>query len=819
MKKNLLIVESPAKAVTIKKYLGPSFDVKASVGHVMDLPKNALGVNVESGFEPHYEVIKGKEKVIKELKQAAKSADEIYLAPDPDREGEAIAWHIAEQVGNSKPLHRVLFHELTHKGIEEAMKNVTSLDRSRYESQKTRRILDRLVGYQISPLLWGKVRTGLSAGRVQSVAVRLVVEREREIQRFDAEEYWSVTALLDADVPPGIEASLLKHKGKTLKIGNGEDAARIKDELQAKPYIVKTVTRKKRSRNPEPPFKTSTLQQEGIRRLRFTAKKTMAVAQALYEGVEVGDEGQVGLITYMRTDSVRIADDAQREALHFIEQRFGKEYVPAKPNVYVNKKNAQDAHEGIRPTSIERDPESVKPFLNADQYRLYTLVWERFLASQMKAALIDQTSVDIVAGDYLFRATGSVVVFPGFMKLYVESTDDEKSGDNGDGGDESSKKAEKGSQESDKILPPLEEGQELALKDLVTRQHFTKPPARYTEATLVKELEEKGIGRPSTYAAILSNIQDRDYVNRDRRVLFPTELGYLVNDLLVVNFPDILNVFFTAQMEERLDDIEEGKASSLDILQAFYGPFSDDLKKAADQMQNAIPTDIKCDKCSLPMAIKWGKNGGFLACTGYPECRNTKDYTRDEKGNIQVTEQEAVQETCPQCGREMVAKKGRFGPFLACSGYPECKYTRPIKGDKPDAPLAEPEPTGEKCSKCGGNMVIRQARTGTKFISCENYPKCKNAKSIGMGVPCPLEDCNGEISERASKRGRRFYGCTNYPKCKFVSWYPPVAQKCPECGSTYLLKKETKRDGSHLACPTKGCPYKEPLRGEGEDAS
>ncbi len=808
MKKNLLIVESPAKAGTLKKYLGPNFDVKASVGHVMDLPKSSLGVDIEDDFKARYEIIKGKEKIIQELKKAARNATEIYLAPDPDREGEAIAWHIADQIGvGEKPLYRVLFHELTKKGVEEAMGHPTSLDKSKYESQQTRRILDRLVGYQISPILWTKVKTGLSAGRVQSVTVRLVVERERAIQKFEAQEYWTITALLESKKPPLFEANLLKRHNKTVKINNEEEAQSIVNDLKDAVYTIQSINRKKRNRTPEPPFKTSTLQQEGVRKLRFTAKKTMAMAQMLYEGIEVGDEGQVGLITYMRTDSVRIADDAQREALDYISEKFGADYRPARPNTYKNQKNAQDAHEGIRPTSILRDPESIKGFLTKDQYLLYKLIWERFLASQMTAAVYNMTSVDISAADYILRATGSTLLFPGFMALYVEGRDDEKSDGESDDKKTDAKNADG---DSGANLPPsLQEGEKLKLQNLDPKQHFTKPPPRYTEATLVKELEEKGIGRPSTYAAILSNIVDRGYVGKERRVLFPTELGYIVNDLLVGSFPEILDVTFTANMEEQLDGIEEGKNSSLKILSDFYEPFSGDLKRAGKEMPSGIETDVMCEKCGLPMSVKYGKNGPFLACTGYPKCKNTKDYERDEKGSIHIKELEDTDEVCPQCGNPLTVKKGRYGPFLACTGYPDCKFTKPMGGEDQATEKAEPEKTEEICEKCGGHMVIRVSRGGSRFMSCENYPKCKNTRSIGIGVSCPVEDCDGEITERASKKGRRFYGCTKYPKCKFVSWYEPVNKPCPECGSPYLVKKDTKRDGPHIACPEKGCSYKE----------
>jgi DNA topoisomerase-1 len=818
MSKQLLIVESPAKAVTLKKFLGSDFEVKASVGHVMDLPVNKLGVDLNADFKPQYEIIKGKEKIIRELKQAAKKVDNIYLAPDPDREGEAIAWHIAQQIEDRKKhIFRVLFHELTKKGITEAMENPGYLNQSKYESQQTRRILDRLVGYQISPLLWGKVRTGLSAGRVQSVAVRLIVERERRIQAFEPQEYWSITALLQGGNFPAFEADVAKYQGKTLKISHGKEAGRIEQELRNEQFHVFSITRKQRQRKPEPPFKTSTLQQEAYRKLGFAAKKTMTIAQMLYEGVEVGAEGQVGLITYMRTDSTRVSAEAQREALAFVGTKFGRDFVPPHPNIYKNQKNVQDAHEAVRPTSVYREPESIKAFLTKDQFNLYKLVWERFLASQMKAALIEQTSVDITAGDYLLRAVGSIIRFPGFMVLYVEGTDEEREDTNRSDQESVTSKqtaAEGRIEDEDPRLPPLKEGERLELKKLTSKQHFTKAPPRFTEATLVKELEEKGIGRPSTYASILSNVQDRKYVIKDKRVFYPTELGYLVNDLLVENFPEVLNVSFTAKMEENLDDIEEGKASWTQVLKQFYDSFSNYLERASKTMRNSSPTDVRCEKCGNPMAIKWGKNGPFLACSGYPECKNTKNYERDEKGRVSIVEEKISTEVCPNCASPLVVKKGRFGPFLACSAYPQCKYTKALKEEDSHGQSKEPELTGELCPKCGGRMLIRHGRGGKRYLACENSTECKNVRPLGIGVRCPAEGCDGEIGERVSQKGRHFYGCSRYPACKFVSWYLPVNQPCPECGSSYLVKKETKRDGTHLSCPQKGCNFKQPLISE-----
>ena len=789
MAKSLLVVESPTKAATIKKLLGPDFDVQATVGHILDLPQNELGVDVEKGFTPSYKVIAGKEKVIKELKKAAQKADAIYLAADPDREGEAIAWHIAESLGKKDRVYRVLFHELTSRGISQAMESPGVLDRKKYESQVARRVLDRLVGYQISPILWRKVRRGLSAGRVQSVALRLIVEREREIQAFVPEEYWTILARLDAKVPPEIEARLLKFKNKTIKVPDKEKADEILAALEGRDFSIKSISKKAKNRRPVPPFTTSTLQQEGVRKLRFTTKKTNMLAQRLYEGVALGDEGQIGLVTYIRTDSTRLAPDAQKEAKRFIQDRYGNDFAPARPPVYKNRKHSQDAHEAIRPTDLWRTPEKVKPFLEPDLFKLYELIWKRFVASQMKPAVLDMTAIDILAGDYLFRATGSVVRFPGFMAVYTEGTE------------------EKTENAADRLLPSVEEGEKLKLKAFVPSQHFTKPLPRFSEASLVKELEEKGIGRPSTYAAILSNIQDRRYAEREKGKFHPTELGYVVNDLLVASFPDIMDVRFTAQMEEQLDDVEEGKVEWVQILEAFYSPFSKELEIAQKEMKKGIPSGIKCEKCGSEMEIKIGKAGPFLACPGYPDCKSTKNFERNEKGEVIVIEEEKVEieEKCPKCGSEMTLKRGRYGVFIACTSYPECKSTMPY--GKEGSPQGQPpEETDEVCEKCGSKMLIKTSRFGGKFLACSNYPDCKNAKPIGLGISCPEDGCDGELAERRSKRGA-FYGCTNYPKCKFATWNKPVTEKCPQCGAPFLVEKFSKKKGAYLACPKKECDF------------
>lgn len=757
MGKNLVIVESPAKAKTINKYLGKDYVVKASVGHVRDLPKSRIAVDVKNDFQPEYEVIRGKGKVVAELRKAAKAADKVFLAPDPDREGEAIAWHVASELGvPEENLFRVMFNEITESAVTEAIKNPGKIDIRKVDAQQARRVLDRLVGYQVSPLLWNKVRRGLSAGRVQSVALRLVCEREHEIAAFKPQEYWSVTAHLMAGSPPPFTAKLSRISGKRLELLSLKDEASTSSVLEGvlgKKFVVSEVSKKEKKQNPVPPFTTSKLQQEAARKLRFTAKKTMMVAQQLYEGLELGPEGSVGLITYMRTDSTRVADEAVKDVRGFIEGRYGKEYLPAKPPRYASQKKAQEGHEAIRPTSVNRDPDSVKPFLEKDQLALYRLIWNRFVASQMNPAVLDMTGVDITADKYTFRATGTVVRFKGFMAVYTEGKDEEPSDSDEDS--------------ETRTLPPLAEGDVLSLDRLEPKQHFTQPPPRYTEARLVKELEEKGIGRPSTYASILSTIVDREYVEKLQNAFHSTELGEVVNGLLVQSFPDLFNVEFTAKMEDELDGIEEGTIGWVDAVKDFYGPFEKALITAQKGMRNVkreeTPTDIACDKCGKMMVIKWGRNGRFLACPGYPDCKNTRELP-DKEGESKpraVAEPEVTDELCPKCGSPMVIKTGRFGKFLACSGYPACKTTKPIS----------------------------------------------------LGVPCP-KGCGGHLSERRTKRGKPFYGCTNYPKCDFATWNRPIPEKCPKCDSPYLEEKYTKKEGAMIVCPNKDCDYKAEKPGE-----
>lgn len=788
MAKNLVIVESPAKAKTIKKYLGKDFEVKASVGHVRDLPKSNIGVDVDSGFEPTYVVSKGKEKVVQELKKAADKATEIYLATDPDREGEAIAWHIREALKRKgRVFHRVMFHEITKDAVKEALAEPEELNASRFESQQARRILDRLVGYNISPLLWDKVKRGLSAGRVQSVALRVIVEREREIQAFVPKEYWSLTAALKADTPPPFQSKLHKIGKKKAELANEEETTAVVDRVREAEWSVAKVTKKRVRRGPLAPLVTSTMQMEAFNKLGFPAGKTMSLAQKLYEGIDMKDQGTAGLITYMRTDSTRISPAAQAEAKQFIIDRFGAEYAPKKANVFKSPKRAQDAHEAIRPTSALRTPEQMAKFLPKDAAALYGLVWRRFMASQMAAAQIDQTSIDIAAADCTFRSSGSIFAFKGWRELWPA---DEKEG-NG--------------------LPDLTEGEKLKLDKLDPKQHFTQPPPRYTDASLVKELEDKGIGRPSTYASILTTLQDKEYAERIKGRFHPSELGMVVTDLLVKSFPQLLDSDFTAKMENDLDRVEEGDQGWQDTLGQFYDPFVKDLEQARESMADlkgqGLATDVKCPTCGKPMNIRLGRAGQFLACTGYPECKTTRDFTRQEDGSIKPDEVEEINEECPNCGQPMQVKSGRFGKFLACTGYPDCKTTKPMPGEERER--QEPIPTDEICDKCGAPMVIKRSRWGSQFIACSAYPKCKNSKPLPTGIKCPKEDCGGDLVERSSKRGRKFYGCSNYPKCDYVVWQRPIDRKCPECEHPFMLLKQLKA-GPTLACPEKGCGHKEP---------
>lgn len=763
MAKNLVVVESPAKARTLNKYLGRDYQVKASVGHIMDLPKNKLGVDVEKGFAAEYQVIQGKAKIVEELRKAAKDKEHIYLASDPDREGEAIAWHLAEKLDKKgKKVRRLLLNEITKKAVQEALKHPADLNRDLYESQVARRVLDRLVGYQISPLLWKKVRRGLSAGRVQSVTVRILTEREREILAFVPEEYWSIIANLEGKVPPPFEARLLKVDdqrvdNKTFRIANEAQAQEILDSLEGAGWTVVKVEKRERRRNPAPPFITSRLQQEASRQLGYSPARTMGIAQRLYAGMELGDEGSVGLITYMRTDSPRISPEMTAVARTYIGETYGDRYVPEHPNVYRSAKTAQEAHEAIRPTSLDYTPERVASYLTREELNLYTLIWNRFLASQMTPALFEQTSVDIAANTCTFRASGQVLRFDGFLRVYMEGKDE---------------KATEEEDDDEKQLPLLTEGDRLRLLQLTPNQHFTQPPPRFTQATLIKELEEKGIGRPSTYASIMETILNKEYVQEDeQRRLQPTALGMLVTDLLVESFPDVLNVEFTAGMEEVLDQIEDGQEDWHKAVERFYQRFSADLKRAETEMRDVKgsgePTDVACTECADgKMTIRWGRNGEFLACSNYPQCKSTSDFTRDDQGGITPVEKEQVltDETCEQCGKPMQVRMGRYGKFLGCSGYPECTNVK----------------------KMGGKAVT------------------------SLGVACP--ECHeGDIQQKWSRRGKVFYSCSRYPKCTFAVWDRPIPEPCPRCNAPFIVEKTTKRAGTTRRCIREECDYQEAI--------
>ena len=757
--KNLVIVESPAKAKTIKRYLGAAYEVTSSVGHVVDLPKSTLGVDLEHDFKPEYHVIPGKAKVIEGIKKSAQGKENIYLASDPDREGEAIAWHLKERLGKAaaSKIHRVLLHEITSDAVKAAIANCGDLNEDLYDAQQARRVLDRLVGYLISPLLWDKVKRGISAGRVQSPALRIIVEREREREAFRAEEYWTLDARLAAANPPPFKARLYSWKDQRIdnkayklpKVQADEIIAGVSDA----PFVVRTIERKEVRRSPAPPFITSRLQQEASRKLYFSPKRTMQIAQRLYEGIELGADGAIGLITYMRTDSVRVSEVALDSVRGHIAGRYGKEYLPDRAIHYRTSKAAQDAHEAIRPTAVERDPESVRPFLEKPAYDLYKLIYDRFVSSQMNPAVYDRTSVDIDAAAAVFRATGQVMKFDGFMRVYLEGQDEPSEDD-----------------EAAATLPAMTEGERLALQGLDPEQHFTQPPPRFTQATIIKELEEKGIGRPSTYATIMTSLLNQTYVEEDEsKRLRPTSLGRTVADLLVAAFPDIIEVGFTAAMEEDLDKVEEGKENWVKTLKRFYVPFKKRLGEAKKTMpevkRKGLPTGLKCELDAGDMVIKWGRNGEFLACSNYPACKNTKEFSRDEQGGIHERAAAPIaptDETCDKCGKPMARKRSRFGEFLGCTGYPDCDGIKRLQ--------SPPVKTGVAC------------------------PECKE----------------GEILERRSRRGKLFFGCGRYPKCKFAAWDKVLPHPCPSCGANYLVEKTTKREGTVWKCANAECGYKAP---------
>ncbi|MGD0820189.1 MAG: type I DNA topoisomerase [Desulfomonilia bacterium] len=777
MAKSLVIVESPAKARTIKRYLGKGFEVEATMGHIKDLPKSKLGIDIEQGFLPGYKVIPDKRDIVKKIKSRADRADIVYLASDPDREGEAIAWHVAEEI--KKPLsavRRIIFHEITKKAIDEALKNPKELNRELYDAQMARRTMDRIVGYTMSPLLWKNVKRGLSGGRVQSVALRLICMRQEEIESFTAREYWTVEALLMTPAGDTFIAKVVSPK----EIPDAQTALRVVERIGSAPVItIDKITRQVRTKNPLPPFITSTLQQAASSRLRFSAKKTMMLAQQLYEGLPVGGDEITGLITYMRTDSPVVSNEAIAEVRQFIPNAFGQPYLPEKPRRYKAKKTAQEAHEAIRPTSLTNTPESLRPFLNTDQYAVYDLIWKRFIASQMNSATFDQTGVDISALDIGLKSNGSIMTFDGFLKIYDINGDEDEG----------------------RLPDSLKEGDSLDLKKVDKEQHFTQPPPRYTEASLIKELEEKGIGRPSTYAPTLSTIVDRGYVRMEARSFVPTELGRDVNTLLVKHYPHILDIGFTAKMEDSLDLIEEGQEGYGKVMSDFYLTYNTEHESALVNMENIRaeqrPSGILCEVCGKEMLIKLGKNGYFLGCAGYPDCTNTKEYVRDESGKILQVEEKKAEETgevCEKCGSPMIMKRGRFGPFMACSNYPECKNTKRI--------TKAPEPTDRKCDKCGAPMVIRQGRFGP-FLACSAYPKCKNIMPYPLGIKCAMPGCKGEIVQQRSKKGKMFYSCSE-KDCKFINWTKPVIKECPVCGTGFLIRKGTK-----LACPNPGCTHSE----------
>jgi DNA topoisomerase-1 len=840
----LVIVESPAKAKTINKFLGRGFTVKASMGHVRDLPKRTLGVDEET-FQPTYQVLTEKKQTLGELKKAAKKADEVYLASDPDREGEAICWHLKEELQKETdaPFRRVLFNEITQRAVRAAFDHPLEIDTNKVDAQQARRILDRLVGYKISPLLWDKVRRGLSAGRVQSVALRIICEREREILGFQSQEYWSLTASLAAGEPPLFQAKLQSQDGKKAEPASQADVERLLGELgwriretrqdeqrglvveveaavpNPTPFRVSKVQAKETRKNPAPPFTTSKLQQDAARQLGFAVSRTMRVAQRLYEGQELGDAGNIGLITYMRTDSTRVSDEALAAVRSHIASTYGEASLPREPRFFRAAKRAQEAHEAIRPTSMDYTPQMVKDWLGRDELRLYTLIWNRFVASQMEAAVFDTTRADIEAGRLTFRATGSVLKFPGWLSVYHEGLDDDAPARE-EGVDDAP-------EEDDRRLPPLVEGQLVELRELLPRQHFTQPPPRYTEATLVRELEENGIGRPSTYATILATIQNRDYVEKEGKRFHPTELGLLVNELMVDSFGDIVDVGYTARMEEELDRIEEGELNWVDALREFKGKFEHDLERARREMRDvkreAIKTDQVCDKCGQPMVVKWGRFGRFLACSGYPECKNTREINgsgeidraavpaaaKTAKVAAEPNPIEAEADPCEKCGKPMVLRRGRYGQFLACSGYPECKTTRKVLVSKDGkAEVKADVLLDEACPKCGERLAVKQGRFG-EFTSCSDYPKCRYVKMKETGVRCP-RCTKGAIVERRSRRGKTFWGCSEYPDCDFVVWRRPIDKPCPACAQPYLLERVTKRHGAQWICESENCEHVEP---------
>ena len=759
MADSLVIVESPAKARTLGRYLGRGYSVMASVGHVRDLPKNDLGIDIEHGFEPIYQALPAKRKVIAEIQAAAARADRVLLATDPDREGEAIGWHLAELLeGTGKPIERVMFHEITKRAVQEAIAHPRPVDQHLVDSQQARRVLDRLMGYKLSPLLWDKVKRGLSAGRVQSVALKMICDREGEIEAFVPEEYWHLDARLAGSLPPAFVARLAQRDGKKFTVHDGETAAVVRSEVERERFVVAKVNKRRRLQKAAPPFVTAKLQQAAYKRHHYPVRRTMQLAQKLYEGVDLGGGERVGLITYMRTDSVRVAAEALAAVRNLIAAQFGAGFLPEKPNFFKNRSEAQDAHEAIRPTDPARTPESVSRYLSADELKLYTLIWQRFVASQMTAAQFDVTDVLVEAGRYGFKARGEVEVDAGFLRVYREEEEPQA-------GDKPAQE-QQDEEPTSRRLPVLTDGETLTLEELASTQKFTQPPPRFTESTLVKALEENGIGRPSTYAQIIATLSDRSYVERQKGTFFPSELGKLVSRLLIASFGDLINEKYTARMEEELDAIAEGKLDWHRALARFWTSFTADLERAKAEMtsvkRDGVATDQSCPTCGAPMLLRFGRYGEYLACSNYPTCKTTR-----EPGAPGMTDEVPA---CPECNTPMVLKRSRFGQFWACSRYPECKG-------------------------------IRKLTTG------------KASPNTPSGVTCP-ECKEGEIVEKRSRRGRSFWGCNRYPKCSFTLPAKPVLHPCPSCGAPFVMEKKTVRRGVEWVCAKDGCGFRGPAGGE-----
>lgn len=792
MSETLLVVESPSKAKTISKYLGKGFVVKASMGHIRDLPDNKIAVNVEKNFEPSFTILPSKKKTVIELFSEAKKAKSILLAADPDREGEAICYHLSEILKESeKPIKRVLFYEITSKSVKEAISNPTQIDPHKVEAQLARRIVDRLVGYHISPLLWEKVKPRLSAGRVQTVALRMLSEREAEIEAFVPQEYWIIGAVVQGKEKVPFECKLSHFKGKKAEVKNKEQNDEIIESIKSKSWKVHALVQKEVKKSPSPPYTTSKLQQDASRFLKFPVKKTMSIAQRLYEGVDLAKGEAAGLITYMRTDSTRISPQAIQSARNFVLKTFGKEFLPEKERIYAPKESAQDAHEAIRPTDVSRTPESVKEFLKEDEFALYKLIWRRFVASQMENAVYFNTKAQIECGDAMFLAQGSICTFKGFRTVFETTEEGE-----------------------DKSLPPLKKGEPLELLELKSDQKWTEPPSRYSEATLVKALEENGIGRPSTYATIISTVQERDYARKENGYLIPTSLGRMVSDILVKHFPKLFDINYTAKLEEELDKIEKGDEGRLFLLKRFWKLFSTTLEEAKSEMTNirteGMPTEKKCPKCESQMVIKIGSFGPFLACSNYPKCKTTMPLPNEIK-SVNASKEELI---CEICGSKMVVKNGKYGPFLACEHYPKCKGKKNLVATKNgELVIKKEELLEEKCPQCGKNLVMRKGKYGP-FVSCSNYPTCKYIKKKESKhqsdnlPPCP--ECGNPLRVLFTKKKKPFYGCSNYPKCKFLSWNEPIDEECPQCGNKYLVKK-FKGKKPFKSCPKEGCGYIEEI--------